>query len=151
MIQSYLEQPTALSSNTSPVSFAVDCIRTRSANCCGWLQHTQGSPLYKILEGGKYRVSFNTNITSATTGQVAIGLFMDGVLLPGTTAIANITTAGNYKNISIDKEIPICCRGDATITVQSVPSVLIGATLPGTATATQTPILQNANLIIERD
>lgn len=150
MIQSYLETPIALASNSSPVAFTTDCIRTRSAQCDGWLQHSQGSPLYKILTGGRYEVSFSGNITSATAGQVALGLYMDGILLPGTTRIAEVTTAGNYVEISFDKVVPICCRGDATLTVQSVPNVLTGATLPGVTTTTQIPILQSSNLIITK-
>lgn len=61
-----------------------------------------------------------------------------------------MTTAGNYVNISIDKVVPICCRGDATITVQAIPSVLIGATLPNVPTDTQVPILQSVNLTITK-
>lgn len=150
MIQSYQERIEVLPSNTSPVSFEKDCIRTRSASCCGWLQHNEGSPLYKILEGGKYKVTFNANVTSATAGPVAFGLFMDGVLLPGTTVIAEIATAGDYYNVSFDKVVPICCRGDATLTIQSIPSVLTGATTPGTPTTTEIPVIQNANLTITR-
>lgn len=150
VIQSYQEQIEVLSSNTSAVTFQRDCIRTRSANCCGWLQHNEGSPLYKILEGGKYQVTFNANVTSATAGTVALGLFMDGILLPGTTVIAEVATAGDYYNVSFNKIVPVCCRGDATITIQSVPSVLIGATIPGTATDTEIPVIQNANLTISK-
>lgn len=150
MIQSYLETPTLLASNISPISFFRDCVRTRSANCCGWLQHTEGSPLYKILTGGNYKVTFNANVTSATAGQVAFGLFADGVLLPGTTVIADITTPGNYVNISFDKIVPVCCRSAATLTIQSIPSVLIGVPVPGTATDTEIPIVQSANLTITK-
>lgn len=150
VIQSYQEQIEILPSNTSALTFQKDCIRTRSANCCGWLQHSEGSPLYKILEGGKYEVTFNANVTSATAGQVALGLFMDGILLPGTTVIMPVTTAGNYKNVSFNKIVPICCRGDATLTIQSVSSVLIGATTGATSTTTQIPVIQNANLTITR-
>lgn len=150
MIQSYQETIEILPSNTSAISFERDCIRTRSASCQGWLQHSEGSPLYKILEGGKYKVTFNTNVTSATAGTVALGLFMDGILVPGTTVIAEVATAGDYYNVSFDKVIPICCRGDATLTIASVPSVLTGATLPGTATVTEIPVIQNANLTITR-
>lgn len=139
---------TALISNLSAISFTTDDVRTRSANCCGWLQHTEGSPIYKILEGGLYEVSFNANVTSATAGTVAIGLYQDGVLIPGTTVIAEVATAGDYYNVSFDKLIKICCRGDATLSVASVPSVLTGAALPGTATDTEIPVLQNANFSI---
>jgi hypothetical protein len=148
MIQSFIEMITALISNLSAISFTTDDIRTRSANCCGWLQHTEGSPIYKILEGGVYKVSFNANVTSATAGTVAIGLYQDGILVPGTTVIAEVATAGDYYNVSFDKLIKICCRGDATLSVASVPSVLTGAALPGTATDTEIPVLQKANFSI---
>lgn len=152
MIQSVLEPITALTSNSAPIPFSVDDLRTRSANCyCnGWLQHNEGSPLYKILCGGIYEVTFNANVTSAVAGTVALGLYQDGILIPGTTMIAQITTAGDYVNISFDKKLRICCNGDATLTVQAVPSVLTGATTPGTATVTEVPVVQNANFSITR-
>lgn len=150
MIQSVLEPITALTSNSAPIPFSVDDLRTRSANCCGWLQHNEGSPLYKILCGGIYQITFNANVTSAVAGTVALGLYQDGILIPGTTMIAQITTAGDYVNISFDKKLRICCNGDATLTVQAVPSVLTGATTPGTATVTEVPVVQNANFSITR-
>ena len=150
MIQSVNESIEVLVSNSSPISFLNDDIRTRKANCCNWLQHNEGSPLYKILDGGIYEVSFNANVTSATAGTVALGLFQDGILIPGTTVIAEVATAGDYYNVSFDKLIKICCRGDATLTVASVPSVLTGATLPGTPTVTEIPVIQNANFSITK-
>jgi hypothetical protein len=123
MIQSVNEQIQILTSNSSTLSFVNDDVRSRSANCCGFLQHDEGSPLYKLLDGGIYEVSFNANVTSATAGTVALGLFQDGILIPGTTVIAEIATAGDYYNVSFDKLIKICCRGDATLTVASVPNV----------------------------
>jgi hypothetical protein len=148
MIQSVNEMIQVLTSNSSTLSFVNDDVRSRNANCCGFLQHDEGSPLYKLLDGGVYEVSFNANVTSATAGTVALGLFQDGILIPGTTVIAEIATAGDYYNVSFDKLIKICCRGDATLTIASVPSVLTGATLPGTATVTEIPVVQNANLSI---
>lgn len=150
MIQSVLENITILPSNDSAITFTEDDIRTRSANCgCnGWLQHSEGSPIYKILEGGLYQTSFNANVTSATAGTVALGLYQDGILIPGTTVIAEVVTPGSYYNVSFDKKIKICCRGNADLTVKSVPNVSTGATLPGTPTVTQIPIIQNANFAI---
>ena len=150
MIQSILDEFTILASNTSAINFLEDETRTRKANCCGWLQHNERSPLYKILEGGIYEVSFNANVSSATAGSVALGLYQDGVLIPGTTTIATITTAGDFFNVSFDKLIKICCRGDASLTIASVPSVLTGATLPGTPTVTEIPVIQNANVSITK-
>lgn len=148
MIQSVNEMIQILTSNSSTLSFVNDDVRSRNANCCGFLQHDEGSPLYKLLDGGVYEVSFNANVTSATAGTVALGLFQDGILIPGTTVIAEVATAGDYYNVSFDKLIKICCRGDATLTIASVPSVLTGATLPATATVTEIPVVQNANLSI---
>ena len=152
MIQSVNENIEVLTSNSSTVSFTNDDIRTRRANCyCnGWLQHSEGSPIYKILEGGIYEVSFNANVTSATAGTVALGLFQDRILIPGTTVIAEVVTAGDYYNVSFDKLIKICCRGDASLTIASVPNVLTGTTLPGTPVVTEIPILQNANVSITK-
>lgn len=152
MIQSVNENIEVLTSNSSAVSFTNDDIKTRRANCyCnGWLQHNEGSPIYKILEGGIYKVSFNANVTSATAGTVALGLYQDGILIPGTTVIAEVATAGDYYNVSFDKLIKVCCRGDASLTIGSVPSVLTGATLPGTPTVTEIPVIQNANLSITK-
>ena len=152
MIQSVNESIEVLASNSSAVSFTNDDIKTRRANCyCnGWLQHNEGSPIYKILEGGIYKVSFNANVTSATAGTVALGLYQDGILIPGTTVIAEVATVGDYYNVSFDKLIKVCCRGDASLTIGSVPSVLTGATLPGTPTVTEIPVIQNANLSITK-
>lgn len=152
MIQSVNENIEVLTSNSSTVSFTNDDIKTRRANCyCnGWLQHNEGSPIYKILEGGIYEVSFNANVSSAVAGTVALGLFQDGVLIPGSTVLAEVATAGDYYNVSFDKLIKICCRGDASLTIGSVPSVLTGATLPGTPTVTEIPVIQNANLSITK-
>lgn len=82
MIQSFEEMIQILASNIAPVNLTNEDIRTRSANCCGWLQHTEGSPIYKILEGGIYEISFNANVTSETAGTVALGLYQDGILVP---------------------------------------------------------------------
>lgn len=150
MIQSFLETITTLIGNNSAISFTNDDVRSRKANCCGWLQHAEGSPLYKLLDGGLYEVSFNANVTSATAGTVAFGLYQDGILIPGTTVIAEVATAGDYYNVSFDKLIKVCCRGDANLTIASVPSVLTGTEAPGTPTETEIPIVQNANFSIHK-
>ena len=116
MIQSILEPITTLTSNSATVTFTSDDVRTRSANCCSWLQHSEGSPIYKIISGGLYEVSFNANVTSSVAGTIALGLFQDGVLIPGTQVIAQITTVGDYVNVSFDKLIKVCCNGSATLT-----------------------------------
>lgn len=150
MIESVQNIITPLISNDSQLSFSNDEYRSKNASCCGFLQHREGTGLFKILEGGVYEINFNANVTSATAGTVALGLFEDGVLVAGTQMLAEIVTAGDYVNISFHKLLKICCRGDATLTIQSIPSVLTGATLPGVVTATEIPVTQNANFSIIR-
>ena len=151
MIESVQESPITLTSNTSALTFNNDDLRSRSANCeCnGWLQHSEGSPLYQILNGGYYEVIFNANVSSATAGVVALGLYEDGILVPGTTIISTIATADDYENVKFTKVIKVCCRANATITIASVPSVPTPTT-PATPIETEIPIVTNANLIIKR-
>lgn len=152
MIQSYIQNPiVTLLTNDSPVAFQEDCVRTNSAsacNPCSWLCHSEGNPLYKINKGGLYHVEFNANVSSATAGTIAFGLYLDGVLLPGASAITTIATAGDYANISIDKEVPICREG--TLTIQAIPTV-VTPTDETTPITTEIPILVSANLLVKRD
>lgn len=150
MIESVINTPIILNSNSDTITFAIDDLRTRSANCpCGFLQHTQGSPLYKIIEGGIYEINLNANVTSATTGQVALGLYQDGILVPSTVSAEAVATAGQVANISFDKKIRVCCKANTTLTVAAVPSINAGATgvIP---TTTQIPIITNAVLGITK-
>lgn len=151
MIESVINTPITLTSNSSNVIFTVDDYRSRSANCnCnGWLQHTQGSPLYKILRGGTYEIDLSAVVTSATAGIIALGLYIDGILVPNTVSAETLATAGDLANISFNKKIRICCNANATLTIASVPTVNAGAT-GTTATATQIPIITNAIFGIEK-
>ena len=147
VIQAVQEAEVTLASNTASIPFADIDLRTASANCFnGWLNHNEGSPLFNILAGGIYEITFNANITSATAGEVAVALFTDGVQLAGTEMDSTIATAGDYENIGFNKKIRVCTRGSVTVTVNSVPTV----TYNGTPTTTQIPIIKNANISIER-
>lgn len=148
MINSFIATPVTLSSNSSPVAFQGDSIVTRSSTCCGWLQHSTGSPLYKILKGGIYEIEFSGTVTSTTAGIVALGFLEDGVLLPCTVGAETLAAAGDLANISIHKTIRICCNGDVTLTLASVPSVIAGATL--VPTDTEIPTITSGNLTIKK-
>lgn len=150
VIQSVQERPVTLTNNTAPITFTNDDVRSRSAGCCGWLCHQEGSPLYQLLEGGYYRVSFNTNVSSATAGIVALGLYENGIIVPGTTVASTLAAAGDVENVSFDKIIRVCCRGNTTLSVGSVSSVPDFTDLTAAGVDTETPIIANANLIIER-
>lgn len=150
MIESVINTPVTLTSNSSNVIFTVDDYRSRSANCnCnGWLQHTQGSPLYKILKGGTYEIDLSAVATSGTAGIIALGLYQDGILIPSSISAA-IVTAGGLANVSFNKKIRVCCNTNTTLTIASVPTVNAGIT-GTTATDTQVPIITNAIFGIEK-
>jgi len=147
MIQSVQEQELVLTSNTSPITFADTDLRTASANCFnGWLNHNEGSAQFNLVAGGIYEINFDANVTSATAGIVGLALYADGVKLNGAEANAVVTAVGDYSDVSISKYIRVCGRGNVTLTVQSVPSIVFD----GTATDTEIPIIKNANISIKR-
>lgn len=142
MINSVQETALTLASNTANIPFASDVVRTRSANCCGWLNHSAGSTQYQITKPGVYEIMFNANVTSATVGITSLGINANGELLSGTEMDYTVATANAYGNVSANRLIRVCGNGSTTITVGSVSTV--------GATATQIPTVKNASLIIKR-
>ena len=144
MINSINDVVTTLSANTANIPFTSDVLRTRSANCVcgGWLNHNTGSTQYQITSPGIYEIMFNTNVTSATAGAVALGIKANGELLNGTEMDYTVATANAYGNVSANRLIRICGNGSTTITVGSLPT--------SDTTDTQIPIIKNANLIIKK-
>lgn len=151
MIQSVQELPLILPTNTSDITFSNDELRTRSATCNGWLNHTEGTSQYTILGSGNcncpnvYDISFNANVTGETAGPVEIALKENGTAVVAASANA-VVTPGEYTNISFNKRIRLCPRENVTLTIGSVPAVS-GVT---PAVATVAPTLKNVNLIIEK-
>lgn len=151
VIQAVQENEITLTSNIASVPFAATDLRTRSAtNCCGFVNHNPGSALFSILDGGVYRVNFNTNITSATAGNVALALFADGVQVPGTEMDATIATAGDWENISFNKEVRVCNKGTVNLSINSLPTTTYSGTGTPVITDTQIPIVKNANFNLTR-
>lgn len=151
MIQSVQELPLILSTNTSDITFLNDELRTRSATCSGWLNHTEGTSQYTILGNNNccqpavYEVSFNANVTSATAGSIEIGLKENGTSVVG-ASVNEVVTPDEYQNISFTKLIRLCPRENVTLTVGSIPAV--SEVTP--AIETVPPTVKNANLIIRK-
>lgn len=146
MIQALQILPEVLTSNTDNINFSTIDIRSRSANCCGWLQYMNGGSDFTLIGGGRFIIHFNANVTSETAGNVAIALKSSlGSDVEGTEVDAVITTAGDYTNISFTKILEVCPRVNTTIAVGSL------ATIGGIPTeATEVPTIKDANLIIEK-
>ena len=150
MIQALQITPEILTSNTDNINFDTVDVRGRSANCCGWLQYMPGGSEFTILGGGVFEVTFNANVTSDTAGLVALALKTGtGTDLEGTEMDAEVTTAGNYINVSFTKLLRICPRINTTIAVGSLPATLTGTTTL-TNTATEIPVVKDANIIIRK-
>ena len=146
MIQALQIIPEVLTSNTDNINFDIVDLRSRSANCCGWLQYTPGGSDFTIIGGGTYKISFNANVTSPV-GQGAIALKSStGTDVEGTEMDFNTTAVGVYTNISFTKLIRLCPRVNTTLAIGSLPA--IGGVTP--AVVTQIPTIKDANLIIEK-
>jgi len=155
MIQTIINEPLVLTSNTSPIVFDDTNIRTRCAFCCngGWLDYQDGNPIFKLFGNGYtgyYDVNFSASISSATAGVVAIGLYEDGVLIPDTVRAVTLAAADDYETVSFNKKIRVCPRGTTNITVASVPSVATPSD-PTTPITTQIPIIAAATFNLARD
>ncbi len=147
MIQAIQILPEVLTSNTDNINFSTVDVRSRSANCCGWLQYMPGGSDFTIIGGGTFRISFNANVTAAEAGIVALALkSATGTDVEGTEMDAEITTPDTYTNISFTKLIRVCPRVNTTIAVGSLPAV--GGVTP--AVATVAPTVKDANFIIEK-
>ena len=150
MIQTLQITPEILTSNSDNINFDTVDLKTRTANCCGWLQYIPGGSDFTIIGGGLFKVSFNANVSSDTAGLVALALKTStGTDVEGTEMDAEVTTPGNYINVSFTKELRICPRVNTTIAVGSLPATITGTTTL-VSTATEIPVIKDANLIIEK-
>lgn len=146
MIQAYLREPQVLASNSDNINFDFIDVRSRSADCCGWLQYMEGGSDFTIIGGGTFIVSFNANVTSPV-GQGALALkSTTGTDIEGTEMDFDTTTEGVYTNVSFTKLIRVCPRVNTTIAVGSIPA--LGGLTP--TTATEIPTVKDANIIIEK-
>lgn len=150
MIQALQITPEILTSNTDNINFETVDLRSRTANCCGWLQYMPGGSDFTIIGGGLFEVSFNANVSSETAGLVSLALkTATGTDLEGTEMVAEVTTPSNYINVSFTKLLRVCPRVNTVVAVGSLPSTITGTTTL-TNTETQIPVVKDANIIIRK-
>ena len=150
MIQALQITPEILTSNTDNINFDIVDVRGRNANCCGWLQYMPGGSDFTIIGGGLFEVTFNANVTSDTAGIVALALKTGtGTDVEGTEMDLEVTTPGNYVNVSFTKLIRLCPRVNQTIAVGSLAATITGTTTP-VNTETEIPVIKDANFIIRK-
>ena len=147
MIQAIQILPEVLTSTTDNINFNTIDVRSRSANCSGWLQYMPGGSEFVLIGGGTFRVSFNANVTSETAGQIALALKTGtGTDVEGTEVDAVVVTAGEYTNVSFSKIIRVCPRVNTTVAVGSLAA--LGGVTP--VVETEIPTVKDAQIIIEK-
>lgn len=154
MIETIINKPLVLPSNSSPITFDETPIRSRCAYCCngGWLDYQEGTPIFKIFGNGYtgyYNINFSASVSGAEAGTIAVGLFEDGILIPDTVRVVTIAAADDYATVSFNKKLRVCPRGTTSLSVQSVPSVITPST-PATGIATTQATITNATFDIAR-
>ena len=147
MIETLQILPQTLTSNTDNINFTTTDVRTRSATCCGWLQHMNGGSDFTIIGGGRFKVTFNANVSSDVAGPIALALKSStGTDVEGSETDTVIATAGDYMNVSFTKILEVCPRVNTTVAVGSLAA--IGGVTP--AVVTEIPTIKDGNLIIEK-
>lgn len=147
MIQTIQILPQVLTTNTDDINFSTIDVKSRSANCCGWLQYMPGGSNFVIIGGGRFKISFNANVTSDTAGALALALKSSlGSDVEGTEMDTVIDAAGDYQNISFNKIIEVCPRVNVALAIGSLAA--IGGVTP--TVETEIPTIKDANLIIEK-
>lgn len=147
MIQALQITPEVLTSNTDNINFDTIDVRSRNANCGGFLQYMPGGSEFVLIGGGTFKITFNANVTSETAGIVALALKTGtGTDVEGTEVDTEITTAGTYESVSFTKIIRVCPRVNTVVAVGSLPAV--GGVTP--AVETEIPTIKDANFIIEK-
>lgn len=133
--QTVITQGTAL--------FSTDRVRSRRGDACcgGWLSHDVGSGQFILTDNAKcgcsvFEVQFNTNLTSATVGALALVLQANGEAIGGTEMDYTPAAANVYESVSASTLIKVPAGGSVTVTVKNISSSSV--------------LLKDANIIIKK-
>lgn len=124
------------------VIFTTDRVRSNRCNGCngGWLYHDTGSGQFQLVNKScntsVFEISFNANVTSATTGALAFAIQSNGEAIGGTEMITTIDTADAYQNISASTLVKVPSGASTTISVSNI--------------STLTALVEDANIMIEK-
>lgn len=66
-------------------------------------------------EAGYYAVDVSVTAAPTTAGTVTITLYNNGVAVPGATASAAVSTAGNPVNLSFESLVRVGCNGNTGV------------------------------------
>lgn len=115
------------------ILFSTDRVRSRRGDACngGWLVHDAGSGQFTLVNNGcgcdVFEIQFNTNLTSATVGPLALVIQANGEAIGGTEMDYTPAAANVYESVSASTLVKVAQGASVTITVKNISasSVLV--------------------------
>lgn len=115
------------------ILFSTDSVRSRRGDACnsGWLVHDAGSGQFTLVNNGcgcdVFEIQFNTNLTSATVGPLALVIQANGEAIGGTEMDYTPAAANVYESVSASTLVKVAQGASVTITVKNISasSVLV--------------------------
>lgn len=124
------------------VLFPTDRVRSRRGDACsgGWLVHDLGSGQFTLVNNGcgcdVFEIQFNTNLTSATVGPLALVIQANGEAIGGTEMDYTPATANVYESVSASTLVKVAQGASVTITVKNISASSV--------------LTKDANIIIQK-
>lgn len=108
------------------ILFSTDRVRSRRGDACngGWLVHDAGSGQFTLVNNGcgcdVFEIQFNTNLTSATVGPLALVIQANGEAIGGTEMDYTPAAANVYESVSASTLVKVAQGASVTITVKNI-------------------------------
>lgn len=124
------------------IPFVTDRVRSNRSNSCagGWLTHDVGDSNFTLTNCSKccsvFEIQFNTNLSSATVGALALVIQADGTAIGGTEMDYTPATASVYESVSASTLVKVPPCGSTTISVKNISASSV--------------LVKDANIIIKK-
>ena len=124
------------------VLFPTDRVRSKRGDACcgGWLAHDLGSGQFTLVNNGcgcdVFEIQFNTNLTSATVGDLALVLQANGEAIGGTEMDYTPAAANVYESVSASTLVKVAPGASVTISVKNISALSV--------------LTKDANIIIKK-
>lgn len=124
------------------ILFSTDRVRSRRGDACngGWLVHDTGSGQFTLVNNGcgcdVFEIQFNTNLTSATVGPLALVIQANGEAIGGTEMDYTPAAANTYESVSASTLVKVAQGASVTITVKNISASSV--------------LVKDANIIIKK-
>ena len=113
---------------TVPVGQSVPFNSDVAPSKCRAEYHRDGSPVVRLLKGGRYLVTFSGNIavpTGETVGEISLSIAADGGVLTGSIMRATPAAVEEYFNVSTQHYIDVVCDCCVSVSVQNTSDISV--------------------------